>query len=322
MGFRGQGDQSFWREVPEVETDDDRRAYVLEVLGFQRQLLEEMYGNDNMPPMLFNLYGELLMLFKPRLDLIPEDVILCWADNGYGQMNVRITADTDPSELAGSRRAAGSAAGGLLPPQLPRPARLEQAGDAGGPGPNGRAISTARQAGTSPPFRSATADRCGRTVTSWICSGRWTRNDVQDDQAEQVVQDHGRAFAASISPPIPTPAAELYRDFFRHPFIYMPGRDDYRAGDEFYNYFTRFCIGQVARLAALADAGLAHPPRVGSSRTDALGHRAGPGCPARLGRASPALPGILRQAAGGRRRRSSAKICCSRPPSTAWATVR
>lgn len=83
IGFRGQGDVPFWENDPAYDTQEKRGALIS---GIMRQQYE-MVRKEN-PDAVFctNLYGEILELYRQGFLSVPEDVIMIWADNGYGKM--------------------------------------------------------------------------------------------------------------------------------------------------------------------------------------------------------------------------------------------
>lgn len=93
LGFRGQGDCPFWETDPEYDTPEKRGALISAVL---REQYEMVKGADPDAVCCTNLYGEVMELHRQGVLAIPEDVILIWADNGYGRMVSRRQGNHNP----------------------------------------------------------------------------------------------------------------------------------------------------------------------------------------------------------------------------------
>ncbi len=103
IGFRGQGDAPFWENDPSYDTQEKRGRLISDIMKKQYEMVREQ-----IPDAVFctNLYGEILELYREGWLQIPEDVILLWADNGYGKMvsrrqgnhNPRVVALPDPKD--------------------------------------------------------------------------------------------------------------------------------------------------------------------------------------------------------------------------------
>lgn len=83
LGFRGQGDTPFWEQDPLYDTPQKRgeliSSIMMEQYGLVRTYVEE-------PVYCVNLYGEITELYQQGYIRLPGDVIMIWADNGYGKM--------------------------------------------------------------------------------------------------------------------------------------------------------------------------------------------------------------------------------------------
>ncbi len=99
VGFRGQGDCPFWK-TGEEPSDDVKRSVIVEAIRLQMEVLEDVFGRNGFRA-VFPFYAEMHALFCDHLNLLPDSVILCWADNGYGAMRVRraagVTDENQPS---------------------------------------------------------------------------------------------------------------------------------------------------------------------------------------------------------------------------------
>ena len=93
IGFRGQGDVPFWENDPAYDTSEKRGALISGIMKKQYAMVREQ-----IPDAVFctNLYGEILELYREGCLQIPEDVILIWADNGYGKMVSRRQGSHNP----------------------------------------------------------------------------------------------------------------------------------------------------------------------------------------------------------------------------------
>lgn len=93
IGFRGQGDVPFWENDPAFDTPKKRGELISNIMKKQYAMVREQ-----IPDAVFctNLYGEILELYREGCLQIPEDVILIWADNGYGKMVSRRQGNHNP----------------------------------------------------------------------------------------------------------------------------------------------------------------------------------------------------------------------------------
>ena len=93
LGFRGQGDTPFWENDPQYDTPQKRGALISRIMEEQRRLVEKYVDH---PVFSTNLYGETLELYRQGFIQLPENVILVWADNGYGKMVSRRQGNHNP----------------------------------------------------------------------------------------------------------------------------------------------------------------------------------------------------------------------------------
>ena len=93
IGFRGQGDVPFWENDPAYDTPQKRGELISSIMKEQYAMVREQ-----IPDAVFctNLYGEILELYREGWLQIPEDVIMIWADNGYGKMVSRRQGNHNP----------------------------------------------------------------------------------------------------------------------------------------------------------------------------------------------------------------------------------
>nr|MCR5715661.1 glycosyl hydrolase 115 family protein [Lachnospiraceae bacterium] len=83
LGFRGQGDRPFWADDPTYATPAARGRLMSDLIKKQYDLVRSY---DPQAICCSNLYGETMELYQQGYLEIPEDVILIWADNGFGKM--------------------------------------------------------------------------------------------------------------------------------------------------------------------------------------------------------------------------------------------
>ena len=97
IGFRGQGDVPFWENDPAYNTSKKRGKLISSIMKKQYDMVR-----GKVPDAVFctNLYGEILELYREGCLEIPEDVILIWADNGYGKMVSRRQGNHNPRVVA------------------------------------------------------------------------------------------------------------------------------------------------------------------------------------------------------------------------------
>lgn len=93
IGFRGQGDRPFWLDDPQYDTPQKRGALMGTLIREQYDLIK---AHDPGAVCCTNLYGETMMLYQQGCLELPEDVILIWADNGYGKMVSRRQDNDNP----------------------------------------------------------------------------------------------------------------------------------------------------------------------------------------------------------------------------------
>ena len=93
IGFRGQGDVPFWENDSAFDTSEKRGELISNIMKKQYAMVREQ-----IPDAVFctNLYGEILELYREGCLQIPGDVILIWADNGYGKMVSRRQGNHNP----------------------------------------------------------------------------------------------------------------------------------------------------------------------------------------------------------------------------------
>lgn len=93
LGFRGQGDCPFWENDPAYDTAEKRGALISSILKEQYEMVKRVDGDA---VCCTNLYGEVMELYRQGVLSIPEDIILIWADNGYGKMVSRRQGNHNP----------------------------------------------------------------------------------------------------------------------------------------------------------------------------------------------------------------------------------
>lgn len=93
IGFRGQGDVPFWEQDAAFDTPAKRGELISHILEKQCALVRRHVES---PVFCTNLYGEAMELYREGLLRLPEDVIMIWADNGYGKMVSRRQGNHNP----------------------------------------------------------------------------------------------------------------------------------------------------------------------------------------------------------------------------------
>lgn len=93
IGFRGQGDRPFWDDDAACDTPQKRGELISSVMKEQYDMVREA-----VPDAVFctNLYGEIMELYRQGFLAVPDDVIMVWADNGYGKMVSRRQGNENP----------------------------------------------------------------------------------------------------------------------------------------------------------------------------------------------------------------------------------
>ena len=104
IGFRGQGDRPFWEDDPACDTPAARGERMSAILREQYDMVRAAAPDA---PICTNLYGEVTALYRAGLLTLPGDVILIWADNGYGRMVSRRQGEADPRTPSLPARGAG-----------------------------------------------------------------------------------------------------------------------------------------------------------------------------------------------------------------------
>ena len=93
IGFRGQGDCPFWTTDPSYDTAEKRGELISSILKEQYEMVK---ASDEDAVFCTNLYGEIMELYQQGVISLPDDVIMVWADNGYGKMVSRRQGNHNP----------------------------------------------------------------------------------------------------------------------------------------------------------------------------------------------------------------------------------
>ncbi|MBO5303735.1 MAG: glycosyl hydrolase 115 family protein [Lachnospiraceae bacterium] len=93
IGFRGQGDCPFWNTDPTYDTAEKRGELISSILKEQYNMVKE---SDADAVFCTNLYGEIMELYQQGVIDVPDDIIMIWADNGYGKMVSRRQENHNP----------------------------------------------------------------------------------------------------------------------------------------------------------------------------------------------------------------------------------
>lgn len=97
LGFRGQGDTPFWETDPRYDTPEKRGKLISDIMQEQYELVKK-YVKE--PVCCTNLYGETMELYQQGYLHLPENVVMIWADNGYGKMVSRRQGNHNPRVVA------------------------------------------------------------------------------------------------------------------------------------------------------------------------------------------------------------------------------
>jgi hypothetical protein len=232
VGFRGQGDQPFYRDDPRHETPDQRGAVIAEAIRRQQALVRELSKGPH--HFAHNVYGESALLYREGHLPLPDDVVRVWGDNGFGAMcarrmsahpgEARVPATPLPQDrerfhgvyyhvnfhdLQVSNQVAPLVAPGLIQDELG--AMLRPAGfryltlNVGNVRPHAYAIGLVGRMVRHPLARLGSS-------TDWAV-------------------EHAREFCARHFPGFEKEAADIIRLYHEAPFAYGPLRDE-RVGDE------------------------------------------------------------------------------------------
>ncbi len=95
LGFRGQADMPFWAHDTQgrFDTDEKRGALISRVIALQQEIVRKHVAH---PVFCTNLYGEVMELYGKGCLTLDPDIILIYADNGYGAMVSRRQGNHDP----------------------------------------------------------------------------------------------------------------------------------------------------------------------------------------------------------------------------------
>ena len=97
LGFRGQGDTPFWENDARYDTPEKRGKLISSIMKEQYDMVKKYVDN---PVFGTNLYGETMELYQQGFIRLPENVIMIWADNGYGKMVSRRQGNHNPRVTA------------------------------------------------------------------------------------------------------------------------------------------------------------------------------------------------------------------------------
>lgn len=93
LGFRGQGDAPFWENDSQYDTPEKRGQLISRIMKEQYDMVKKYVDK---PVFGTNLYGENMELYQQGFIQLPENVIMIWADNGYGKMVSRRQGNHNP----------------------------------------------------------------------------------------------------------------------------------------------------------------------------------------------------------------------------------
>lgn len=255
VNLRGQGDRPFWRDFPDIQfSEDEKRAIILEAINLQLEVLREVMGPGNFRA-VFPLYAEAYGLFCNHVESFPPEVILCWADNGYGAMRVRRAAGvTDETQSALPSKVIDRPQGVyyhvnfhdleasnqltmLVDPELIVSEYQKMLGI------NIRTFSICNAGNVRPHIYALDL------LSEYIGGG------LEDGTPEEVVKAHGRSFFARwFGEAMAETVFELQREYFRCPLKFGDFPDQ-KAGDEFYHYTARAMICRTLNVPDWGNSG-------------------------------------------------------------------
>lgn len=231
LGFRGQGDTPFWENDPQYDTPEKRGRLISSIMKEQYDLVRQ-YVFD--PVFSANLYGETMELYQQGLISLPEDVIMIWADNGYGKMvsrrqgnhNPRIPALPDPG-LKGRRHGVyyhvsfyDLQAANVLT-MMPNSMDFVK-----------KELTSGYDRGITALWLVNCSNVKPHVYPLDFAAALWNRLDTEpEEHLEQYVCNYyGNGFLGEMK--------ECFKEYFRAVLPYGE-REDEHAGEQFYNYVTR-----------------------------------------------------------------------------------
>ncbi len=263
VGFRGQGDRPFWRDFQDIEfSNEEKRNIIVEAIKLQIEVLSEMLGKGTFRA-VFPLYAEAHALFIDHLDIFPPEVILCWADNGYGAMRVRRAVTiTDEAQSALPAKTierpqgvyyhvnfhdleASNQLTMLVDPRLvvgEYQRMIRQ---------NVRAFSICNAGNVRPHMYALD-----------LLSG-YLGGSIDEGTPEEIVAAHGSVFFARwFGGEIADRVARLQQEYFSCPLTFGDFPDQ-KTGDEFYHYVARAAVCRTLKLPSWEIAGSYFVNRLG-----------------------------------------------------------
>lgn len=236
LGFRGQGDTPFWENEPQYDTPEKRGRLISGIIREQYDLVCRHVEN---PVFATNLYGETMELYRQGLIDFPADVIMIWADNGYGKMvsrrqgnhNPRVPALPD-EKLRGRRHGAyyhvsfyDLQAANVLT-MLPNSVEFVK-----------KELTKAYQCGISTLWLVNCSNIKPHVYPLDFIAALW--RDLQTEPEMHVCGYLSQYYGASCL----TEMKECFAEYFMAALPYGE-REDEHAGEQFYNYVTRVLIYQ------------------------------------------------------------------------------
>lgn len=236
IGFRGQGDRPFWADDPRYDTPEKRGELISSIMRQQYDLVKSMVEQ---PVFCTNLYGETMELYQDGLLTLPDDVIMIWADNGYGKMVSRRQGNNNKRVPA-------------LPPESLKSKNHGvyyhasfydlQAANHMTMIPNsmeflGTELSTAYESGIRKLWLINCSNVKPHVYPLDFISALWRDQDVT---AENHRKDYIRTYYPGDSALV-SRMEDCFAEYFNCTLHYGK-REDERAGEQFYNYVTRGLI--------------------------------------------------------------------------------
>lgn len=240
LGFRGQGDTPFWENDPLYDTPEKRGGLIGSIMREQRELVKKYVEN---PVFCVNLYGEIMELYNQGFLELPEDVIMIWADNGYGKMvsrrqwnhNPRIPAFPD-ERLKGGRQGVyyhvsfyDLQAANVLT-MLPNSMEFV-----------GRELKVAYDSGIKDFWLVNCSNIKPHVYPLDFVASLWNgRGETAEEHLERYLSEYYLTEDSSPASPLKK-MKQCFQEYFLATISYGQWEDEH-AGEQFYNYVTRIFV--------------------------------------------------------------------------------
>lgn len=239
IGYRGQGDVPIWVEDPSFDTPEKRGKILGSIMKQQSNLVKQYVDS---PVFSVSFDDETMELYRQGLLILPENVVLIWADNGYGKMVSRRQGADNPRT-----------------PSLP-----DMTMDALGHGANYRVSYYDLQAANHITMLPSSTEFVGKELQEaydngirdmWLIDSSNIKPHVfmldfiasQWSGSRESMEEHLRRYLEEYFPACVTPNKDTtlrdkmeacFRGYHEAALVYGEFEDEH-AGEQFYNYVTR-----------------------------------------------------------------------------------